>query len=195
MYVNKNGEIVRQEWITTFGKRYELKLDEFCIMPNHFHAIVRIVDAVCEGNANWGKDLRHDDSGTIAHNNGGAIAHDDGGAIAHDDGRDVARYVSTEPAINHNNQRTIVKISPKPKSLPTIIRSFKSAVTNKMHVVGFVGNVWQSRFHDHIIRNDRELFAIRQYIKNNPLNWGNDQNVIETTMLKTGKQPWFVYMG
>jgi len=35
---------------------------------------------------------------------------------------------------------------------------------------------WQSRFHDHIIRSDRSLNFIREYIQKNPLNWENDRN-------------------
>ena len=31
---------------------------------------------------------------------------------------------------------------------------------------------WQSRFHDRIIRNEREFYFIREYIINNPVNWG-----------------------
>lgn len=75
-----------------------------------------------------------------------------------------------------------------------IINQFKRmcTLTMKKHDASFG---WQSRFHDHIIRNDRELFAIRQYIRYNPANWDSDRDVIETRDAKTGKQPWFVYMG
>jgi len=36
--------------------------------------------------------------------------------------------------------------------------------------------VWQSRFHEHIIRYETELNNIREYIVNNPLNWEQDEN-------------------
>jgi hypothetical protein len=35
-------------------------------------------------------------------------------------------------------------------------------------------NGWQSRFHDHIIRNEEEFQRISHYIANNPLNWQKD---------------------
>ena len=35
---------------------------------------------------------------------------------------------------------------------------------------------WQSRFHDHIIRNDDELNRIRKYIIENPEKWKTDEN-------------------
>jgi REP element-mobilizing transposase RayT len=33
---------------------------------------------------------------------------------------------------------------------------------------------WQSRYHDHIIRNDQEFQRIKEYIINNPKNWETD---------------------
>lgn len=35
---------------------------------------------------------------------------------------------------------------------------------------------WQSRFHDHIIRNDTSLYNIERYIKNNPKMWCRDKD-------------------
>ena len=34
---------------------------------------------------------------------------------------------------------------------------------------------WQSRFYDHVIRNDESLVKIRLYIKDNPEKWAKDQ--------------------
>jgi len=34
---------------------------------------------------------------------------------------------------------------------------------------------WQSRFYDHIIRNEKSLQKIREYIRFNPLNWDDDE--------------------
>ena len=34
---------------------------------------------------------------------------------------------------------------------------------------------WQSRFHDHIIRDDESFDRIRQYIANNIFNWKEDK--------------------
>lgn len=34
---------------------------------------------------------------------------------------------------------------------------------------------WQSRFHDHIIRNDESFQRISEYIQNNPVNWHTDK--------------------
>ena len=34
--------------------------------------------------------------------------------------------------------------------------------------------IWQTRYHDHIIRDENELYRIRQYIIKNPANWEKD---------------------
>lgn len=71
------------------------------------------------------------------------------------------------------------KISPKPNSLSSIIRSFKSAVTKNAKELKFTDFAWQPRFYDRIIRNERELFNIRNYIELNPLRWDIEKNYPE----------------
>lgn len=66
-------------------------------------------------------------------------------------------------------------ISPKPNSLSEIIRSFKSVCTKKICKINPTF-AWQSRFYDHIIRNEKSLNNIRQYIIDNPKKWWRDRN-------------------
>ena len=58
-------------------------------------------------------------------------------------------------------------------SLFSIVGSYKSGVTKRVHEAGhFVGRTtWQSRFYDHIIRDDVAFYFVRQYIELNPLTW------------------------
>jgi putative transposase len=65
------------------------------------------------------------------------------------------------------------KISPKSGSVSTIIRSYKSAVTKHAHRLGF-DFAWQTRFYDHLIRNERSFQNISEYLINNPVNWDKD---------------------
>ncbi|MEJ5299358.1 MAG: transposase [Thermodesulforhabdaceae bacterium] len=62
-------------------------------------------------------------------------------------------------------------------SIPTIVRSFKSAVTHRINQYrGTPGAlVWQRNYYEHIIRTERVLNAIRQYIRDNPLRWHMDR--------------------
>jgi len=42
MILNKLGEIIQNEWIKTDNLRLNISLDEFIVMPNHFHGIIWI---------------------------------------------------------------------------------------------------------------------------------------------------------
>jgi putative transposase len=44
MQLNACGEIVQEEWKQTPALRPEILLDEYMVMPNHFHGIVIITD-------------------------------------------------------------------------------------------------------------------------------------------------------
>ncbi len=39
----------------------------------------------------------------------------------------------------------------------------------------FPGRLWQRNYFEHIIRNEDELMKIREYIRNNPLQWDSDK--------------------
>ena len=66
---------------------------------------------------------------------------------------------------------------PTHNSIPTIIRSFKSAVTKQINELRNTPklSLWQNNYYEHIIRNENELNQIRQYIIENPLKWDLDE--------------------
>lgn len=59
-------------------------------------------------------------------------------------------------------------------TISSIVGSYKSIVT-KMSRRTHSNFAWQSRFHDHIIRNSKSFETIQNYIFENPLNWKNDK--------------------
>jgi putative transposase len=61
-------------------------------------------------------------------------------------------------------------------SLSTIVRAYKSAVTRQINKArGTPGaSVWHRNYYERVIRNERELEAIREYIVNNPAGWRGD---------------------
>ena len=65
---------------------------------------------------------------------------------------------------------------PAPGSLSAIIGSFKSAVSKRIHhVSGFETiKVWQRNYYEHIIRDERALHRIVEYIEANPYHWVDD---------------------
>ena len=60
-------------------------------------------------------------------------------------------------------------------SLSLIINQFKGSFTRFARKNGYDKFAWQSRFYEHIIRNDKDLYRIRTYINNNPLKWELDE--------------------
>ena len=83
--------------------------------------------------------------------------------------------VGARHVVSLHNDEPIRKFGPlPPKSLHTIVGSYKSAVTKLIHRSGHPF-AWQSRFHEHIIRNQKELDRIRQYIYDNAAKWDLDK--------------------
>lgn len=66
-------------------------------------------------------------------------------------------------------------------SLNAIVQNFKSVSTRLVNKSYFKpGNkIWQRNYYERIIRNERELNAIRQYICDNPLNWERDEEYVD----------------
>jgi putative transposase len=60
-------------------------------------------------------------------------------------------------------------------SLSLIINQYKGSVTRFAHKNDFDDFHWQTKFYEHLIRNDNDLHRIRTYIRNNPLKWELDE--------------------
>jgi putative transposase len=65
---------------------------------------------------------------------------------------------------------------PTKNSIPTILRSYKAAVTRILRIEHSISDfiVWQRGYYEHIIENEKEYWAIENYIKLNPKNWKDD---------------------
>ncbi len=70
------------------------------------------------------------------------------------------------------------KSGPPSGSLGAVIGSFKSAAAKAIneHRATPGSTVWQRGYYDHIIRSDKSLTAIREYILYNPARWTSDEN-------------------
>lgn len=67
--------------------------------------------------------------------------------------------------------RRIVSTTLPPGSLGSIIGQIKSVCTKQIRLVGYKNFAWQPRFYERIIRNEKELYMIRNYIYQNPMRW------------------------
>ena len=61
-------------------------------------------------------------------------------------------------------------------SIPTIIRSYKSAVSYRINLMRRTDSVpvWQRNYYEHIIRDEKDLQNKTDYIDANPLLWEED---------------------
>lgn len=71
---------------------------------------------------------------------------------------------------------------PAAASLPGIMHWYKTHTTvdylagvRDLGWARFEGRLWQRSYYDHVIRNQKELERIREYIANNPLRWKIDR--------------------
>lgn len=74
----------------------------------------------------------------------------------------------------NNHQNKIAQ--QKPKSLSSFIGGFKSSVTKRIKEICLESNpcVWQRNYYETIIRNEKHLWQIQQYIQANPFKWDED---------------------
>ncbi|MCC8146630.1 MAG: hypothetical protein LIO93_09385 [Bacteroidales bacterium] len=63
---------------------------------------------------------------------------------------------------------------PQSQNLSSIIRGYKTGVSVKARRIN-PDFKWQTRYHDHIIRNDNSYAKIVNYIENNPILWIKDK--------------------
>ena len=66
---------------------------------------------------------------------------------------------------------------PVPGSIPTIIRSYKSAVAYRVHAAGKMAglSVWQRNYYEHVIRDGEDWERIHRYVESNPAMWAQDE--------------------
>ncbi|MBN1810535.1 MAG: transposase [Anaerolineae bacterium] len=129
-----------------------VELDKWVVMPNHVHGIIVIVD-----------DSR-----------GRGEAFRDGRSVLSDSFPCAAPFSAK---LDPGNASPL----PEPKlpsgSLGAIVGNFKSVTTRRINRIRKTPGapVWQRNYYERIIRNERELNAVRHYISENPARWAEDR--------------------
>lgn len=70
-----------------------------------------------------------------------------------------------------------LQISEQCPTLGKIIAYFKYQSTKHINQIRKIPGIklWQRNYYEHVIRNENDLYRIRQYIEDNPLKWENDK--------------------
>ena len=74
------------------------------------------------------------------------------------------------------DQQVTHSSGPGPGSIGALMAGFKASTTKMINQLrNTPGNpVWQRNYYDHIIRDEKDMNRIRDYILNNPLEWAID---------------------
>ncbi|MDX1919671.1 MAG: transposase [Candidatus Caenarcaniphilales bacterium] len=158
MFANEKGQIVEEVWKGLPKHYHNIELDEFVVMPNHFHGILKIIYNPGDG---------HIPSYVGAH-------HDEPAQSTYSQNPSSLNTRLLQERVQH--AEPLHKEHFKKNLLSNVIRSFKAASTKAIREVNFSSEkIWQRNYYERIIRSDDELKQIQEYIKFNPLNWALDQ--------------------
>jgi len=95
--------------------------------------------------------------------------------INKNDDRDAINRVSTRQSQLENNGGITGNNNPMlHENLSRIIRWYKGRTSFECRNI-YADFAWQTRFHDHIIRDNKSYNKIKSYIIENPLKWNNDK--------------------
>jgi len=176
MQLSGYGKIVENEIVKIPEYHKRAILDEWVVMPNHFHCIIIL----------GGYDF---DNGIAT--GGGKHAGVDGNVNVEKIHEFSLPMISTPPPLSKptqqpwwfipDHQPTINEIKQYRKHrrnmiIPKILGKLQMQTSKQINLKRNTPGIknWQPDYHDHIIRDDESYERIKQYIKNNPRNWNND---------------------
>jgi putative transposase len=150
------GQIVEECW-QKLPRDFEfIDLDEFVVMPNHFHGIVVIRDIA---------NLTGRGEAFVGEDKGLSLA-------ASGSGMSGALPTNASPLPPGDPPR-----GTKPRSLAAIVQNFKSITTRRINTLRRASGApfWQRNYYEHVVRGDADLNALRLYIAENAMKWELDQ--------------------
>lgn len=163
MILNNVGKMIVDWYYELENKFSVVCCDAFVCMPNHVHFIVFIVGAdlcVCPKS---GRRF------VCSKNNIRRL------------GESINLGECMDSPLQNDTKRGISVGSGERLSLSKVVQWFKTMTTNNYlkdrrnsEGENFFEKLWQRNYYEHIIRNEKELNGIREYIRNNPVEWQLD---------------------
>lgn len=79
--------------------------------------------------------------------------------------------------VSLSGERATARVAP---TLGNVVGAYKSIAANEWRKYCQENNIsagtpWQRNYYEHVIRNEQDLFEVRNYIQNNPLQWQLDE--------------------
>jgi putative transposase len=150
MQLNEIGKLAEQFWMEIPNHFPFIELGNFVVMPNHVHGIL-IVGKMDDMDRRDGRD-----------------------AVDRRDAVVETRLIASLPENNKPGGFAGDKNPMFHENISRVCRWYKGRCTFEIRKI-HADFEWQSRFHDHIIRNAESFERIQYYIENNPSNWNNDK--------------------
>ena len=147
MMLNDAGRTVDKWWSELPQKYNTVKIDEYQVMPNHLHGIIMIVENDETGDVGAGFPRPVNDKGR---------------------GNRAPKGRGNRAPKGRGNRAP---------TLGQIIAYFKYGTTKQINMIRNTPGVrlWQRNYYEHIIRSERDLTRVREYIINNPGKWVEDE--------------------
>ncbi len=201
MNLSAMGHIANSCWYEIPKHFPFVELGEHVIMPNHVHGIIIINKPVekCmaerDGMRRDGmrRDVETQNFASLhpgAHpgthpgaDSGAGPGADSGAGPGAGPGADSGAHSGAWPGTHSGTWPGPAKnkFGPQSQNLASIVRGFKIGVTKNARQIN-TGFAWQSRYYDHIIRNENEYRRIAQYILDNPAKWADDRFNVKVTV-------------
>ena len=164
MILNENGQIIENELLKSIKIRKNWFFHNWVVMPNHVHLLIEI------------QNDNRSDSNVEAYSSASTSG--------------ISTNIMTNAADethccaplqkDQNQNQSESKLSRKPNSISSFVAIFKSVTTKQINDICkdtqqcASTKIWQTNYHDHIVRNYKTFDKIYQYIKTNPGNWNTD---------------------
>jgi REP element-mobilizing transposase RayT len=150
MILNENGKIVEKELLKSITIRKNWFFHNWIVMPNHVHLLIEIQNQISTPT-------------NIVETHSSACTSGMSTKI-------VSNVAETHCCAPLQSQLD-AKLSRKPNSISSFVALFKSVTTKQ---ISGTDSIWQTNYHDHIVRNYKRFETIYDYIKNNPISWDTD---------------------
>jgi putative transposase len=167
MLLNDAGKMLQLEWNALPQRFPNIELDEFVVMPNHFHGILVILGKE-EGAVRVRSLVSLPQEGQTQPGQPG-----------------VGQPQAGQPRMGQPQAGQPQGIAPTGRDpvLGEVIGAWKSIGTdryidgvNRLDWEPFDRRLFQRNYYEHIVRDECELNRIREYIINNPANWDSDDD-------------------
>ncbi|WP_157472328.1 transposase [Flavobacterium aquidurense] len=179
MILNENGQIIENELLKSIKIRNSWFFHNWIVMPNHIHLLIEIQNnKVSREINNLSKEIETSqiERSHIVETHSSASTFD---ISTTNIAANIAETHCCAPLRNHhennyeNNHANKYgsQLSRKPNSISSFVAIFKSVTTKQ---VNGLDSIWQSNYHDHIVRNYKTFETIYNYIKTNPSSWETD---------------------